>query len=235
MYAATALALLTTDGSAPSMWSDLLSFGVPPTEKIVRTIAVYLGITLIIRLVGKRLMAQMNSLDLVVVLLLSNVVQNAIIGEDNSLVGGLLGALVLVAFNSGVERLSHRFPLAYRVFVGQPTVLVRDGRVDPAALSGLGMSAHELREALRRQGADRVEEVASASIEPGGDVAVDLRRDDQAASYGDLQLAMAELREYLDDRLASAAGGPTCSPRGAPRPTSRPANGHDGPAPAMGG
>ena len=82
--------------------SDLLAFGVPPWEKVVRTVLVYVAILLIIRVAGKRLMAQMNSQDLVVVLLLSNVVQNAIIGNDNSLAGGVLGAVVLVAINTAL-------------------------------------------------------------------------------------------------------------------------------------
>ena len=79
-----------------SLWLDLFAFEAPPAEKVIRTVVVYLAIAVIIRIAGKRLMAQMNSLDLVVILLLSNVVQNAIIGADNSLSGGLLGAVVLV-------------------------------------------------------------------------------------------------------------------------------------------
>src|SRR6478735_4177136 len=75
------------------MVDDLLHLQMPAAEKVIRTVAVYLGILIVIRVAGKRLMGQMNSQDLVVVLLLSNVVQNAIIGEDNSLVGGLLGAV----------------------------------------------------------------------------------------------------------------------------------------------
>ena len=80
-----------------SIWSDMWNFQIPATEKVLRTIGVYVAILVIVRLAGKRLMAQMNSLDLVVVLLLSNVVQNAVIGDDNSLTGGILGAIVLVA------------------------------------------------------------------------------------------------------------------------------------------
>ena len=191
-------------GDQQSLWDDLLSFGVPPGEKVIRTVAVYLGIAVIIRLFGKRLMAQMNSLDLVVVLLLSNVVQNAIIGDDNSLGGGLLGALVLVLFNAGLDRLAHRYPVVRRLLEGSPTVVVEDGNVDQGALSRLGMTRGELRNALRHQGADDVTEVREASLEPGGGVIVDLKRADQAASYGDLQQAMAELRSYLDVRLRSA-------------------------------
>lgn len=104
-------------------WVSLFSaIDIPWLEKVVRTVAVYLGIAVLIRLAGKRLMAQMNSLDLVVVLLLSNVVQNAIIGEDNSLVGGLLGAVVLVAVNAGLDRLAQAHPTLHAVIEGdRPT------------------------------------------------------------------------------------------------------------------
>ena len=92
------------------MVDDLLHLPMPAAEKVIRTVAVYLGILIVIRVAGKRLMGQMNSQDLVVVLLLSNVVQNAIIGEDNSLVGGLLGAVVLVVVNAGPRPLDPAQP-----------------------------------------------------------------------------------------------------------------------------
>ena len=92
------------------MVDDLLHLPMPAAEKVIRTVAVYLGILIVIRVAGKRLMGQMNSQDLVVVLLLSNVVQNAIIGEDNSLIGGLLGAVVLVVVNAGLDRWTLRSP-----------------------------------------------------------------------------------------------------------------------------
>ena len=94
------------------MVDDLLHLPMPAAEKVIRTVAVYLGILIVIRVAGKRLMGQMNSQDLVVVLLLSNVVQNAIIGEDNSLVGGLLGAVVLVVVNAGLDHWTLRSPAA---------------------------------------------------------------------------------------------------------------------------
>src|SRR6476469_1037401 len=107
--------------------SDLFDLQMPVLEKVIRTVVIYLGIALIIRVAGKRLMAQMNSLDLVVVLLLSNVVQNAIIGNDNSLVGGLLGAAVLVLFNALMDRVALLGPRSTWLFQGSPTVLVTHG------------------------------------------------------------------------------------------------------------
>src|SRR5436853_7830103 len=104
--------------------------GVPIAEKAIRTVAVYFGILLLLRLAGKRDLAQLNSFDFVVLLLLSNVVQNAIIGDDNSLTGGLLGAVILVLGNAIVVRLVRRHDVAVRLFEGTPSVLVRDGELD---------------------------------------------------------------------------------------------------------
>src|SRR3954447_21509773 len=104
-----------------SISSDLFTMGVPILEKAIRTIGVYLGILLLLRLAGKRDMAQLNSFDFVVLLLLSNVVQNAVIGADNSLIGGLFGACVLVAVNAIVVRVTRRSDVAVRLLEGTST------------------------------------------------------------------------------------------------------------------
>ncbi len=93
-------AVSTAAVAGTSIWQSMLGFEIPATEKILRTLAVYLGLAVIMRLAGKRQLAQLNSFDLLVILLLSNVVQNAVIGPDSSLTAGLLGAVVLVGFNS---------------------------------------------------------------------------------------------------------------------------------------
>lgn len=190
-------------GSVPTLMSrsisnDLWAFQIPPLEKVLRTVLVYLAILVIVRVAGKRLLAQMNSLDLVVVLLLSNVVQNAIIGDDNSLVGGVLGAVVLVAANAGLERIAQVFPAFRRVVEGRPTPVVRDGEVINGALDRLGMTRGELNWALRHQGADRVSEVETATLDPGGSLTVDLKDEEQALSQGEFRAEMARLHARLD-------------------------------------
>ena len=190
-------------GSVPtpmsrSISNDLWAFQIPPLEKVLRTVLVYLAILVIVRVAGKRLLAQMNSLDLVVVLLLSNVVQNAIIGDDNSLVGGVLGAVVLVAANAGLERIAQVFPAFRRVVEGRPTPVVRDGEVIDGALDRLGMTRGELNWALRHQGADSVEEVETATLDPGGSLTVDLKDEEQALSQGEFRAEMARLHARLD-------------------------------------
>ncbi len=181
-----------------SIGTDLWDIQIPPVEKIIRTVLVYVAIVAIIRVAGKRLMAQMNSLDLVVVLLLSNVVQNAIIGDDNSITGGVIGAIVLVVVNAAAERIAQVWP-AFRTFVeGRPTVVVRDGALIEGSLDRLGVNASELQTALRRQGADGIDEVDLATFDPGGSITVDVKRAEQALSYGEFTAAMARLEARLD-------------------------------------
>lgn len=166
-------------------------------DKVLRTVVVYLVIAALIRIGGKRLLAQMNSLDLVVVLLLSNVVQNAIIGPDNSVLGGVVGAAVLVGFNALLDRFAEAGPFGRRLLVGSPTELITDGRVDSRSLSRLGISAGELDLALRRQGADAVSEVERATLEPEGVILVTLKPDERDATLSQLRDAVAELKELI--------------------------------------
>ena len=118
-----------------SIWSDMFTFQIPATEKILRTIFVYAAVALLIRLFGRRILAQLNLSDLVVVLLLSNVVQNAIIGDDNSLSGGLLGALTLVLVDYLFDRVAFMIKGSERFFDGKPITVVKDGQVDSKKLA----------------------------------------------------------------------------------------------------
>jgi uncharacterized membrane protein YcaP (DUF421 family) len=182
---------------------DLLHLPMPAAEKVIRTVAIYLGILLVIRVAGKRLMAQMNSQDLVVVLLLSNVVQNAIIGADNSLVGGLLGAAVLVIVNAALDRLALHSPRVAWLLDGGPTVVVQDGVLDPRALARVGMSPEELNNAIQPHGADSLSEVQRVALEPGGSITVVLKPEARSATIGDLRRAVDALTARLE-----AQGGP---------------------------
>jgi uncharacterized membrane protein YcaP (DUF421 family) len=173
------------------VWSDLFTIQVPVLEKVLRTVCVYAGLALLLRLAGKRELAQLNTFDLVVVLLLSNVVQNSVIGADNSLVGGLLGAAVLVAVNSLWVRMINRGPRLTTLFEGTPTTLVEDGRV-VANLHRLGLRRSDVAAALRRQGADSIEEVSSANLEPGGTIVVNLRPEAQDLTVAGFQAGEAD-------------------------------------------
>src|SRR6478735_6591786 len=107
---------------------------LPFIEKLARPVIVYLVLVLLLRLFGKRELAQLNPFDLVVLLSLSNTVQNAIIGEDNSITGGVIGAFGLLAINWLVVRTLFRSPRLTRMFEGRSAVLMRDGQVDRKAL-----------------------------------------------------------------------------------------------------
>jgi uncharacterized membrane protein YcaP (DUF421 family) len=181
----------------PDWLHPFLSMDISLWEKVLRTIVVYLGIAILIRIAGKRLLAQMSSLDLVVVLLLSNVVQNAIIGPDNSVLGGMIGAVVLIGFNAVLDRLAESNPKVRRLLIGHGTDLIVDGEVDREALSRLGLSQGELDLALRRQGADEVVEVERAALEPEGEIVVTLKPGERTATRDDLAAAVAELKSLI--------------------------------------
>jgi Predicted membrane protein len=184
----------------PDWLLPFVSIDISLWEKVLRTVVVYLGIALLLRLAGKRLLAQMNSLDLVVVLLLSNVVQNAIIGPDNSVLGGLVGAVVLVGFNALADRAIEASERGRRLFIGGPSELVRDGRVDGPELIRMGVSRSELDIALRRQGSTGAEDVQRATLEPEGEILVDLKPGARPVTRDDLDAAVEELRRLLVER-----------------------------------
>ncbi len=187
---------------ATSVWTDMFTLEIPPIEKVLRTVLVYVAIVLVLRIAGKRLLAQMNALDLVVVLLISNVVQNAIIGADNSVVGGVLGVIVLIVVNDLFDRLAQRFAWARWLLEGRSTILISDGVIDEPAVRRLGLTDHDVMEALHSQGADKPAEVRSAVISPGGRINVAIHRDDQPASYGELRAAIEDLKRHIDTKGA---------------------------------
>ena len=193
----------TLAAAGDSIWSDMFAFQMPATEKILRTVLVYAAIGLLIRLFGRRILAQLNLSDLVVVLLLSNVVQNAIIGDDNSLSGGLLGALTLVVVDYLFDRVAFMIKGSERFFDGKPITLVEDGRVDSPRLRRLGIRDGELRTILHRLGADHAAEVEYATLRPGGAFDMALKRQEQNANAGELEAAVRRIEQRIDDRFAS--------------------------------
>ena len=150
------------------MWNDLLLPGVPYLEKGIRTLAVYFFLLLGLRLAGKRELGQFNPYDLVVLLLLSNTVQNSIIGNDNSLTGGLFGAAVLLVFNYVMVRFLYRHPSLERLAEGDSDVLIENGVLQEKALAEELITLPELESAARRQGIPSLADVEEARIEVGG-------------------------------------------------------------------
>jgi uncharacterized membrane protein YcaP (DUF421 family) len=149
------------------MWQHLWHMGVSPGEKALRTVAVYGCLLALLHLAGKRQLAQLNSFDLVVLLLLSNVVQNAIIGTDDSLVGGLLGAVILLAVNYAIVRGAFMSPRFGKALQGGTTTLYEHGQLNSRALRREAITREELVGAVRRQGFE-LDEVDEVVLEPEG-------------------------------------------------------------------
>jgi uncharacterized membrane protein YcaP (DUF421 family) len=158
------------------MWHNMFVPELPVAEKVLRPILVYLFLVIVVRLAGRRELAQLNSFDLVVLMMLANTVQNATIGNDNSMVGGLIGVSALLLVNYLAMRLLYGHPRWERVLEGGPTVLIRDGKVFRKNLAREAISEEELMEASRKQGLGSVGQVAQAVLETGGVISVVARK-----------------------------------------------------------
>src|ERR1700744_4664067 len=148
---------------------------LPVLEKILRPMIVYLFLIGFLRLFGKRELAQLNPFDLVVLLSLSNTVQNAIIGDDNSVTGGLIGAFSLLAINWLLMWLLFRTPKVNQALEGKATTLVRDGMIDDAAMKKETLTMEELISILNKNGFDDPRQVELCVLEPNGPFCVKAR------------------------------------------------------------
>src|SRR6202048_3704933 len=168
---------------------------LPVLEKLLRPMIVYLFLILFLRLFGKRELAQLNPFDLVVLLSLSNTVQNAMIGDDNSVTGGVIGAFSLLAINWVLTLVLFRSPKADKVIEGTETILIRDGVVDWAAMKKEALTELELKSVLHKQGLDDFSAVAKCVLEPNGTFYVEAIK----PSSGELERSeiLRELRELV--------------------------------------
>jgi uncharacterized membrane protein YcaP (DUF421 family) len=183
------------------VWSDLLVPGVPLIEKIVRPLIVYVVLLLLVRLFGKRELAQLNQYDLIVLLTISNTVQNAIIGNDTSITGGLIGALTLLGANYIVARVLYRSERLDRFIEGNATTLIENGRVLKDRLDAELITIAELEAAAHRQGFDSIEAVDRAVLSPGGTLAFSGRKPtDDVRRQQDVMAELAEIKRLLAAR-----------------------------------
>jgi uncharacterized membrane protein YcaP (DUF421 family) len=182
------------------IWTDMFQLGLPIAEKIVRPVLVYAFLIVGLRLAGKRELAQLNTFDLVVLLLLSNVVQNAIIGEDNSVTGGLVGAAALLLINHVVVRFLFRHESLERVIEGEPDVLIDDGRLLEDHLTQETITRAELEVAARKQGFGSLADVERAVLESGGGITFVAKKPKPE------DIRHGELLERLDRLAAELAG-----------------------------
>jgi uncharacterized membrane protein YcaP (DUF421 family) len=151
-----------------TMLTNMFHLGLPIAEKIVRVIVVYGFLIFGLRLAGKRELAQLNTFDLVVLLMLSNTVQNAIIGEDNSITGGLIGAATLLLLNHLVVRVLYSHEKLDRVIEGDPAVLIENGSINADRLRDELITEAQVELAAQKQGFASLDEIDRAVLEPGG-------------------------------------------------------------------
>jgi len=174
--------------------------GLPILEKIIRPILVYLALVVLLRIFGKRELAQLNPFDLVVLLSLSNTVQNAIIGNDNSVTGGVIGAITLLATNYLVVRFLFKHRRLDQLVEGKSTTLIERGKILQKNLAKELLSHSELLTVLHRQGFDDVDEVEQCVLEPSGTFAVKRK----VPAQDDIQYAELIRRlEIIDTRISA--------------------------------
>lgn len=150
----------------------MFNLAIPWTEFIVRGVVVYVFLLVLLRLTGRRQVGQLAPFDLVLLLVLSNAVQNSMNGGDNSLVGGLISAATLVALNYAVGSLTHRSKRLEALIEGRPQLLIHNGTLFEDVLRSAKLTHHELNAALRRGGCACVDDVHSAILENNGSISV---------------------------------------------------------------
>ena len=141
-------------------------------EFIVRAVVVYVFLLVLLRLTGKRQVGQLAPFDLVLLLVLSNAVQNSMSGGDNSITGGMILATTLVMLNFGVSWLTYRSKSLEALIEGRPVIIVHDGKIDHLAMRKVQMTNHELEASLRAEGCAGPEQVRFAVLENNGHVTV---------------------------------------------------------------
>ena len=152
----------------PTIMHDMFSLSLPVAEKILRPVLVYIFLVVCLRIFGKRELVQLNPFDFVVLLSLANTVQNAIIGEDNSLIGGLIGALALLITNWLVVRFLFKHRRLDQLVAGKPTILIEHGKVREDALAKEMMTHSELLTLAHKQGFRDLSEIKTCILQPGG-------------------------------------------------------------------
>jgi uncharacterized membrane protein YcaP (DUF421 family) len=152
--------------------SHLLVPEVSVGALVLRAVVVYAFLLVALRLAGRRELAQMTSFDLILLLVISNAVQNSINAGDNSLMGGLVSAVALVLLNWAVGYASYRWRRVERLLQGRPKRIVTEGKIHLGEMRRELITLSELRSALRKQGVTRVADCAAVVLEPNGTLSV---------------------------------------------------------------
>jgi uncharacterized membrane protein YcaP (DUF421 family) len=150
----------------------LPDLGDGPLEVAVRTAIVYVALVVFLRLAGKRQIGQLSIIDLVTLLVISDAVQNSMVGQNTTLAGGLIAALTLITLDRLLGNLRDRFPRLRRAIEGEPALLIRDGKMLREAMRREGLTEDELLSAIRQHGVARIEDVKMAILEVNGAISV---------------------------------------------------------------
>jgi uncharacterized membrane protein YcaP (DUF421 family) len=188
------------------MWTDMFALTLPVAEKVIRPAVVYAFLVIMLRIFGKRELAQLNPFDLVVLLSVSNTVQNAIIGDDNSVSGGLIGAFTLFAVNYLVVRFLFKHRRLDEILEGTRTKLIEDGCLCHGGLAKELLTESELTTVAHRQGFGSLDEIHSCTLEPGGAFYFEAKEPrPHERHYADVINRLNEIRGQIDD-LRRAVG-----------------------------
>jgi len=157
---------------AGSIAHNLFDLDTSVGEKVARSLLVFVFLIVALRLAGKREVGQLNVLDMVVLLLVSNALQNAMIGNDNSLIGGIVGAATLLLANYAFVRLVYRSRRARDVLEGTPTPLFESGHPDDGSLRHEAIRPQELLSIVRERGFQSFDDVERIDLEPNGHIVI---------------------------------------------------------------
>jgi len=187
------------------IWTDLVFPDISILEKILRPVIVYFFLIIGLRIAGKRELAQLNTFDLIVLLTLSNTVQNAIIGNDNSVLGGIIGASTLLLVNALVVRFVSTHEKVELLAEGAPEILIENGELKLNQLKKELITRSELEAAARKQGFGSLEEFDKAIMEPGGTISFIAKKPTpEALRYAEL---VSRLDQIANDIQALRATG----------------------------
>ena len=188
------------------LWTNLFHLDLSILEKVVRTVVVYVFLVGGLRLAGKRELAQLNPFDLVVLLTLSNALQNAIIGNDNSLLGGLIGATTLLMLNYLVVRFLYDHRKIDRVIEGDADVLIENGKIHQNRLKKELITIATLEAAAHRQGFASLKDVDRAILETGGTISFFARKPEPDVARHTELLARLDALSQEVGQLRAAVG-----------------------------
>ncbi|WP_288984441.1 YetF domain-containing protein [uncultured Flavobacterium sp.] len=144
----------------------------PYIDIVLRSIAVYFFMIVALRIFGKKELSQLNTADVILILLISNSVQNAMVGNNSSLTGGLVAALILFILNYLLKKIMFTSKFFRQLIQSKPEILIHNGKIEFSSLSRLGITSDEMQEAMREHGIEYYKDVKLAMLEIDGNISI---------------------------------------------------------------